>query len=437
LAPNSTHHVDSLPLEKSTALLLESSGYKNNEANQQFAEKIATELGCLPLALAHAGAYILSRQCLDTYLETYRENHSQLLECKFNMLHDYPHSVATTVEMSFKKLSTRVQDLLGLLSHLDARSIPRSIIEKAALRRFRHVAKVTELPLKRETVEYADALTRIITPQGDWSSFDFDAMIKECEKYSLVRSAIQDEEKFYSMHILVQSFVQASYGVVLDHPSSRLVARLLGSAITVGTRWEYITFNRSLSPHLRLIGLDDVTETGDHYGFGIVFVEVGEGQQAVSHMDRCVEIWTGSLEADSMIILHAMETLAQSYSTVGKEEKALKLREDVLEKCKSQLGDDHLDTITAVNNLAFSYSKLGREKDALPLSEDVVEKRRRLLDDDHPHTLAAVNNLATSYSKLGREKDALPLKEDVVEKRRKLLGDDHLDTLVAVSNLAT
>ncbi|PVF92082.1 hypothetical protein CPB86DRAFT_239737, partial [Serendipita vermifera] len=348
LAPKSTHPVDSLPLDDSTVLLLETSGYEDNEANRQLSEKIAQELGCLPLALAHAGSYILLRQCLDTYLETYRDSRSQLLGRKFDLLHDYPHSVATTIEMSFKRLSPLAQDLLGLLCHLDGRSIPRSLIEKAARRHFRHIAKKAEVSLRVDTIEYADILMKILCPQGDWSSFDFDRLIEECEQYSLVRFVAQDGEKFYSMHILVQEFLHKACGMVCGHLSSRLVARLLGSAITIGAAWEYLAFNRLISLHLRLVNVDDLTEAGDHYGFGFVLNEVGEGQLAVGHVEHCLEIWRESFGEDSNCVLDAMEMLAWSYSTAGKEENALGIRESAMKKIREVQGDDHLDTLTAI-----------------------------------------------------------------------------------------
>jgi hypothetical protein len=141
LAPISTHAVDGLPLEESTTLLLNTSQYEDSVANRELSGEIAQVLGCLPLALAHAGSYIRVRKCLNTYLETYRESSSQLLERKFDMPQDYRHSVARTIEMSFTKLSRQAQDLLTPLSHLDARYIPHCIVEKAAKRRFRHVAK--------------------------------------------------------------------------------------------------------------------------------------------------------------------------------------------------------------------------------------------------------------------------------------------------------
>ncbi|CAG8574358.1 3334_t:CDS:1, partial [Acaulospora colombiana] len=311
-----------------------------------------------------------------------------------------------------------------------------SIIERAADQHFKHLAVETGLQLHSQSIKYADALKSIIMPQGSWSSLDFDDLIGECEKYSLVRISTQDEEKFYSMHILVQNFLQASCRIVLGHPSSRLVTRLLGSAVTIGAPWEYLAFNRSVSSHLQLINLDDVVEAGDHYGFGVVLNEVGDGKLAVKHMEHCVEIWRGSVSEESENLLDAMEILARSYSTAGKEEEALGLRENVMKKTREILGDDHLNTILAIGNLASSYWSLGRSMEAVPLEEEVLEKCRKLLGDDHLDTISAIANLASSYSSLGRSMEAVPLREEVLEKRRKLLGDDHLDTINAIHNLA-
>jgi tetratricopeptide (TPR) repeat protein len=437
LAPNSTHPIDELPLQESTTLLLNTSRYEDSIVNRQLSRDIAQELGCLPLALAHAGAYILLRQCLDTYLKTYRESRSRLLARKFDMPQGYPHSVARTIEISFEKLSREARDLLGLLSHLDARSIPQDIIEKAASRQFRHVAKNPAIwTLNNGFREYSDALNRILCPSGEWSSIELDDLLEECEKYSLVQFSTQSRHKFLSMHVLVQDFVRDNYGELHGHPSRRLVARLLGSAITVGDRYEYLAFNRLLSSHLRLIDLDDIVEAGDHYGYGVVLEEVGEGRLAVSHMERCVMIWRESPGQDSELTLDAMSILAWSYSTSGKEEDAVQLREKVVDNRKRLLGKDHLDTLKAMNALANSYTYLGRNEEVLPLMEEVLERRRRLLGEDHQDTLMAISNLAVSYSRLGRYEEALVFAEEVLEKQRRLLGDDHVDTLTAMKNLS-
>ncbi|PVF91549.1 hypothetical protein CPB86DRAFT_878456 [Serendipita vermifera] len=273
IAPKTTYHVDSLSLEESWKLLLDSSGYEGNDANRQFAIDIVQELGCLPLAVAHAGAYILVRQCLDTYLETYRSNYSQILQREFELPQDYPYSVATTIEMSLDKLSSHVKDLIGLFSFIGARTIPRSIIEKAAKRQFRHVAFETSLPLYKNTLKHADTLMSILCPQGFWEPFDFDNLTEECEKYSLLRLSVANGERFYSMHILVQKFVQLAYSTVHGDSPSQLAIRLLGSSITLGDEYEYFAFNESLAPHIHHINPKEVIEAGDHFGFGYGYVD--------------------------------------------------------------------------------------------------------------------------------------------------------------------
>ncbi|PVF92051.1 TPR-like protein [Serendipita vermifera] len=436
LSLESTHHIDSLPLNEATTLLLNVSKYEDNGVNRQLSMNIAEELGCLPLAIAHAGAYIFRQQCLDTYLATYRTNPLQLLRQKVDMPQDYPYSVAATVEMSFEKLSLRARDFLGLLSHLDARSISFTVIGMAAIRQFRHVAIDSGLPLRTNTIQYADALEDILFPQRGWITLEFYDLIEECENFSLLQSVIRDGERFHSMHILVQTFLQITCGEIRGFPSRRLVARLLSSAITIGAEWECLAFNRLLSAHLRLVKLDDMTEAGDHFGFGFVLRELGEGRLAVNHLERCMEIWKDSLSQDSTCILRAMEALGWSYSIVGEKNNALTCRETVVKRRREVLGDDHRSTLLAMNNLAASYLELGRNEEALRLQEEVLEKQRKLLGDDHHYTLMAMNNLALSYSKLGRNEEALRLQEEALEKQRRLLGDDHLETVAAVHNLA-
>lgn len=476
IAPKSTHHVDLLPFEESMKLLLRSSGYEDNAANRQLAEDVVRELGFLPLALAHAGAYILKRQCLYSYLKTFRTSRAELLKRKFELAHDYTHSVAATIGMSFDKLSSKAVDLIGILSHFGTSSVPLSIIERAATAQFRHVAIDTKQPLHDETVKYAKTLMNIVCPEGAWSSFVFDNMIEECEKYSPLRLFTLDGEKFYSIHVLVQNFVQSACIIVHGEPPIRLVTRLLGSAITYGAPYEHIAFNRLMAPHLQLINLDDVREAGDHFGFGYVLEEMGGARLASCHLKQCMDIWQSSGSGFTLIAmeylshsyittgkeqegfqlklkkakmlseflgkedptaLNTMHYLALSYSYLGKHQDAALLQGQLLERCKVDLGEEHSDTVSTMQNLANSYSELGRHEEALYLNKDVLEKWRNVYGEEHPFTLAAMSNLATSYAILKRHEEALPLQERVLEKWRQVLGEEHFKTLKAMDHLAT
>ncbi|CAG8626182.1 15534_t:CDS:2, partial [Acaulospora colombiana] len=434
LAPKSTHIIDSLPLDESINLLLTAAGYEDNNVNRKLAGYIVRELGCLPLAISHAAAYILMRQCLDTYLDTYINSRKHLLERRFELSHDYPYSVATTIEMSLEKLSTGARDLIKLLSHLGSGSVPRSIIENGANNRFQHVPITAGLPPHDETLECANVLMSIVCPSGSWSSFDFDNMIEECERYSLIRLSTLDAKKFYTIHVLVQGFVQSAYGIIRCHLVTRLVVRLLGSTITQEED-KYLLFNQ-LAPCLRRIDLEAITEIGDHYGFGYILLKIGEGRLASSHMRRCFDAWTELFGDESDFVMLATEGLARSYNMTGNQKEGLRLREEATEKLRRIRGEDHHMTLLAKKSLARSYSSLGRYEEALALDQEVVDKIRKVLGVDHPDTLNAMKSLAISYSHLGRHEESLSLDEIVVKMRRNTLGEANIGTLSAMGNLA-
>ncbi|KAG8808128.1 hypothetical protein FRC17_004119 [Serendipita sp. 399] len=434
LAPQSTHIVDVLPTEDSVTLLLTSSGCEDNETNRSFARDIVEELGRLPLALAHAASYILINNCLDTFLKTYRESRRQLLQRTPDLEQGYRYSVEGTIEMSFHRLSPRVQEMMQLFAYLDARSIARRIIERAADRGFLHIPQWSELPPNTATVQQAEILQNIFCPGGKWNAFDFDEMVGECLKYSLLRLSTADGERFYSMHPLVQTYLQSTSNSLRDCSIRQLITRLLASATDVGDLYQYFTFNQLLSPHILLVRLEDVVEAGDHFGFGYVLVELGH-LQAISHIEQCVNMWRSSIGENAEYTLAALQHLAISYKVVGRQIDALPLEESLLERRRELLGPDHPGTLVTMGNLANTYNSLGRQTDALPLGEEVLQRWRKVLGPDHLSTLMAMNNLARTFNSLGRHQDALPLVEEVLEKRRKKLGPDHLDTLIAMNHL--
>ena len=53
--------------------------------------------------------------------------------------------------------------------------------------------------------------------------------------------------------------------------------------------------------------------------------------------------------------LRGMTLLSSSYAKAGQNDRALKLREEVLALRKAKLGPDHRDTLISMTNLANSY----------------------------------------------------------------------------------
>ncbi|KDR74329.1 hypothetical protein GALMADRAFT_1335039, partial [Galerina marginata CBS 339.88] len=95
------------------SLLLKASGGldQSDQLLRESARKIVTELCCLPLAVAQAGAAIASGLCnIDDYLYLYSQKRQQLLsDSSFMGVSEYNRTVYSTWELSFKEIESRAQ----------------------------------------------------------------------------------------------------------------------------------------------------------------------------------------------------------------------------------------------------------------------------------------------------------------------------------------
>jgi tetratricopeptide (TPR) repeat protein len=437
LAPNSSHHLEGLSTEDAIALILAASGYEHTEENRALARAIVEVLGHLPLALIQAAGYIFINKCLSTYILFYERSAVKLLATRSSGLpYDYPSSVAATIQMSLDRLPTQALNILQIFAHLDSTSIPHAIVTRAADREFRRVEGTDDRDLGTRSREQAEVLVEIFFSDGKWSEVDFNALITCCLQYSLLRLTTLGGSTFYSMHILVQSYLRAKEDLIWGHQPGPLVVRLLGSSTTVSSDSKYIAFNRLLLPHLRQIRMEDVVEAGDHFGFGHVMERAGENRLAVLHLERSVEMWRESLGDEHANTLAAMANLAISYKTIGNFQRALELEEKVLDVERRTLGSEHRNTLVAAGNLATSYRKLRRHRSAVSLKEHVLEIQRVVLGPEDAHTVMTMGNLALSYGAAGRTQEALELGEQVLEIQKRILGPEDPGTLWTMSTLA-
>jgi tetratricopeptide (TPR) repeat protein len=374
---------------------------------------------------------------LSTYLALFKRSTERLLAARpLELPYNYPSSVSTTIQMSLNRLPTQAINILRLFSHLNSASIPQAIIDRAAERKFRRVENTNEHDLSVQTLSQAKTLMEIFCIDGKWSEVDFNDLVTRCIQYSLLRLTTQGGARFYSMHILVQSYLRAKVEPVQGHRPGPLVVRLLGSSSTLSTDYKYLAFNRLLLPHLRQIQMEDLVEAGDHFGFGNVMDTAGDSKSAVPHLERCVEIWRGSLGDEHGDTLAAMGNLAGSYMSIGSFQKALELEEKVMDVEKTTLGAEHCETLVTAGNLAESYNGAGRHKEAVELAEKVLESRKRVLGPEDTVTVVAMGNLAVYYKVLNRNQEALELEEQVLEIRKKILGPEDPYTLRTMNNLA-
>ncbi|KAG8806564.1 hypothetical protein FRC18_006037, partial [Serendipita sp. 400] len=412
-APENSHKVDSLSLGDASHLLLVSSGYTASPDNLTKAKEIARELGCLPLAVAHAAGYITIHRCLDTYLHLYRQRRRELLSRSDpNVVQGREGSVSTTIQLSFERLSTQARYLLQLFSLFHATSISHSIIEKAALRNFAFTPFALQVQDPSEE-EHASALMALICPSGAWSEFDFNEMIQQCLQYSLLQIITGDgATKYYTIHVLVQSWLRLD--LPQDHLFQRLLIRILACDITADDNYENLIFHRSIIPHIEGAVVALNTTIADSFAFGFVLEEARHSLPAVQYLERALVLCIEALGDTHPDTISAMGRLAASLDSCGEFRAGMELKLRVLQGRKRLFGEEHPDTLRVMSNLARSFDWLAGE--------------------DHADTLSAIASLAHTLAALKRDEEAMELRSKAFEGFRLIHGIHHPVTLLTKIN---
>ncbi|KAJ6459253.1 hypothetical protein C8R45DRAFT_1221413 [Mycena sanguinolenta] len=444
------------------ALLLKSSQQVVSASNALLAQDIVKALWYFPLAIVQAGAFILEAGTLETYLDLFLKNRTELLKKQSSQRHDdYAWAVYTAWEMSFSKLSPIAVMFLQLCSFIHWDDISEDIFSRAA----NPVMQLSETATSRKFLSHFVGVT------GKWDSFSFLKVTNEIKAYSLLN--FDPWRKTFSIHPLVHSWSRTTLNEAESYHSC--VDTILGNSITeipnhdmqlaslrlvshvdfliknfsTNFGWRYAALyhhaGRSadakelqiieVENQRKLYGPDGLVTLRAMHNLAITFARLGQFEEAEKLKVEVLEKQRRLLGEDDLDTVSAMHTLAATYNRVGRFEEMEKLQVMVLEKRKKLLGDDHPDTLDAMYNLALTYHNLERFEEAAKLYIAVVEKWKQLAGDDHPRTLAARHDLAVTYNALGHFEEAEKLQVVVLEKRRKVLGEDHSETLDAMNNL--
>ncbi|PVF93958.1 TPR-like protein [Serendipita vermifera] len=425
MARNRTYSVEGLEVDHSVKLLLDVSGYGSTDGNFKHATTVVDTLGHLPLAIIQAAGYIYKHQCLSTYLELYHESREKILSHQVKeILHEYNLSVATTLEMSFNKLPIRSKQALCILSFLQNTSIPHSMIETAARNKFFYASgKASEA----DTEKFNDIK----------SDLEFYEIIEPCFQYSLLQRTISvNDQKFYSMHPLVQLWLQVQPILGSQFSSRSLARRTVVAVVQEGSMYQHFDLHQMLLPHIRMFAGQPLAIATDDALIYRVLSDFKDDSTAIIHMTSYLRRLDIVLEPNAPEKLKALRDLTGTLIGIGRNHEAVKTGEKALKLCMESLGMEHPLTLTSMVNLATAYTSVGRLEDACRFDEEALAKTRTVLGPEHLNTLTAMNCLAVDYNNLMEYEKARALYEETLTLRKRVLGPEHPDTLLSMSNLA-
>ena len=429
-------------------------------------EELSIRLDHLPLALAHAGAYIRRNVILVTrYLQLLDESDQNMIEILSEEHEtdgrdaDSPKAVAKTWMLSFeqiKKQDTLAANLLSFMSVLDQHGIPESFLSFYS-EQARNGGPIGVLRLTK-SLGLLKSFSLVVQERD--GNFDIHRLVQLVTRnwvsrgnflHHFYREALFTMAMFYPKGEYEDRITCATY---LPHANKVLqwkffelndelkayasISHKFASYAFLQGQWGDAANLLTLAVRTRetLLGEDHPKTLAIMSNLAIVYRKQGKWEKAERLGEKLLDMNKVKLGEDHRNTLAIMSNLAIAYGKQGKWEKAEQLGEKVLDMNKVKLGEDHPDTLTSMSNLALLYENQGQWGKAEWLGEKVLDMRKVKLGEDHPNTLTSMNNLAIIYSCQGRFNEAEKLLTEVLETRKIRLGEDHPDTLTSMHNLA-
>ncbi|MFE7128434.1 tetratricopeptide repeat protein [Streptomyces sp. NPDC057617] len=445
---------------------------------------LARELGLLPLALAHAAAYMINEDvtCAD-YLRLFTDSTARLerLLPPEADTEGYGRQVAAALLLTLEAAQAcepvgLAVPAIRLAACLDPAGHPRALWtsdavtsylaacgdcqgagrtsvsardSRAVLRLLHRYGLLTDDSGSDPRTVRLHALTaraaRETTPEADVPATvkaTADAMVEVWPKADHTdrdnRSAMLRANDPSAMLRAGTDTLAAHAGDLLWRPAGHPVLYLAGNSLldiglyTAGiTHWQAMATTSE-----RLLGPEHPGTLTAHAGLAASYWQAGRTEEAIGIEERGAANRERLLGPEHPDTLTARGNLAASYRQAGRTDEATAIWEQVAAARERLLGAEHADTLTARGNLAACYRQAGRVTEATGIWEQVTTDRERLLGAEHPDTLTARANLAATYWQAGRTHDATTMEERLAADRERLLGPDHPDTLTARANLA-
>jgi hypothetical protein len=182
-------------LDEAVDFLFARAGREAGEGDERSAaSELAAELGCLPLALEQAAAFITAHDAtFRDYWASYGKRQLELLNESKPVAGDYPASVATTWDLNFAEVNSASEaagDILRVSAFLQPEAIPVELFVEGGS-------------------ELGDAIAALSARAAD-DPLIRDKMLEPLTRYSLIRRDVVSLT--FTIHRLVQAVVRQSLG---------------------------------------------------------------------------------------------------------------------------------------------------------------------------------------------------------------------------------
>jgi hypothetical protein len=364
---------------------------------EELADKLAAELGDLPLAAAQAAGYLEQTDLpAADYLRRFRARRATLL-ARGDVV-GYSGRIDTAWALSLERLRSEdpaAVQLLELAAFFAPEPIPLSL--------FSDYAALLDEPL-RATAADPDALADTVG-----------ALVG----YSLARR----HPDGFQVHRLVQAVIRHQLAPDRQQAITERVVALL-TAASPGEPEDPVNWAAyaRLAPHvLATAPLGDSSAASRQLVLDAIRYLHANGDSSGSRAvgEPLLDRWRSILGPDHPDTLATATRLTLALFSVGEAESARVLGEDTLQRCRRVLGPDHPATLQVASALTVALVSVGEAELARALGEDTLQRCRRVLGPDHAITLNAATDLSLALVQVGQAEQARALGEDTLQRCRR------------------
>ncbi|MBA2805947.1 tetratricopeptide repeat protein [Streptomyces sp. KM273126] len=386
---------------------------------QEDADRVATAVGDLPLAVVQAAAWLAETAMpIDDYLEQLADQTTDVLA--LSRPADYPQPVAATWNISIARLRERSPASARLLE-LCAFLAPEPISSQLLYSKEMIDALKPYDPALQEKL----VLGRVIREIGRFALAKIDSMGTSIQVHRLVqavvRSQLSEEQQREARHVVhtVLAGARPDDDEPIDDPATWPRFDLI---------WPHLEASDARNctePETRRLLIDRVRYRWKR----------GDFPRALQLAEELLADWRGQLGEDDVQYLYLRGQLSNIQRSQGRYVEARDIDRGLLLRQRTVLGADHPHTYVTMSSLASNLAALGDYRNAEELAREAHDGFSQIFHESHPRTLSAANNLALALRMVGRYGEARALDQDVLDRRMEVLGPDHIYTLASAAAL--
>lgn len=419
----SSLEIEPLSLEEGIQLLLHRAQREihTTPAEQEDACTIVQALGHFPLAIDQAGAYLEETGCrLQDYIQIYQANQYALLARRGTQASGYPDSVATTWDLSFRRIeqtNPAAAEFLQLCAVVAPDQFPEELLTQGA-------------------AFWPDALREAVADR-----FRLNQLLETGLSFSLVKRV--GEARMLSLHRLVQVVQRARMTPLEQRQWAERLVLVVQAIFPDSERdvdvWpqcqRYLAQAQACDTliqehHLLLPEAADVLDRA-----GVYLCDRALYRLAEPLLLRALDIREQQAGPEPSSTATSLFHLAILFRKQGKYARAEKLNQQALRLREQQLGPEHSDVADVLNSQALLYTEQGKYREAEPLYRRALRIWEQQFGSNHLEVTSPLNNLAMLYSNQGKYRQAELLYQRALHIRERQLGSEHLNVAILLHNL--